>query len=680
MIRCLNIGRNWECPLLLSCAFTVFATSGLSTHAQEANSAAGENPNEPVMLDTLVVTATKTARDAYSTLAGSSAVGRDEIELQHQGGSVADIVSGIPGVTTQTSGDDPGTAINLRGLQDFGRVNVIVDGARQNFQKSGHEANGSFYLDGEMLKSVDVTRGPVASIYGSGAIGGVVSFTTLDAGDVLLPGETYAVRGKAMLQSNGFGPLAHAETAYRAGEKFDVLAAGTWQTSDDYESGGGDEVQSAQELLSGLIKGRFRPVDGHEFTVSGQRYDNSFDNGSADPRDTTVDTNTYTAGYRYTPGDHLWDLNAKLYYTRTIFDQDAGDQPGAGKQTFDTRTIGGDLYNTTLFKTAALSHEFTYGGDVFRDSVHTQDETGTSDDLTPPGERWAYGAFVQDSFSYSDWLEIIGGLRFDGYRLSGNDTETEGTRLSPKVTVGVTPWSPMTLYATYAEGYRAPAITETLIEGFHPPPVSSGTFFPNPDLKPEVAHTIEGGVNFRFNELLMPGDRLRLKASVFRNDVADYIDQVFVLFPIPGGYQYQNIAEARLEGIEIEGNYDTGRIFGGLSASVIDGEDRKTGEELQKVPPNRMSATLGFRAFDNTLTAGGRLTLVDEKENAEALGFIGDAYETFDLFAAWTISQNVTANLALNNIFDRDYTQYLNADPSPGFNAKASLTVRFGGT
>ena len=64
-----------------------------------------------------------------------------------------------------------------------------------------------------------------------------------------------------------------------------------------------------------------------------------------------------------------------------------------------------------------------------------------------------------------------------------------GDRPPPKRTVEVKAAEPVTLYATYAEGYRAPAVTETLIQGFHPPPVT-GEFIPNPDLKPEVARSI----------------------------------------------------------------------------------------------------------------------------------------------------------------------------------------------
>ncbi|HTV71706.1 MAG TPA: hypothetical protein VMF90_24500, partial [Rhizobiaceae bacterium] len=59
------------------------------------------------------------------------------------------------------------------------------------------------------------------------------------------------------------------------------------------------------------------------------------------------------------------------------------------------------------------------------------------------------------------------------------------------------------------------------------------------------------------------------------------------------------------------------------------------------------------------------------------LGYIGEAYALVDIFAQWKISETATADLALNNIFDRDYTQYLNGSPSPGFNARMSMTFDF---
>jgi hemoglobin/transferrin/lactoferrin receptor protein len=75
---------------------------------------------------------------------------------------------------------------------------VLVDGARQDFQRSGHFANGQFYIDPEFLGGVDVVRGPVANVYGSGAIGGVASFRTKELSDIILPGEIAAGQSHGM--------------------------------------------------------------------------------------------------------------------------------------------------------------------------------------------------------------------------------------------------------------------------------------------------------------------------------------------------------------------------------------------------------------------------------------------------------------------------------------------------
>ena len=125
-------------------------------------------------LDTITVAASKTQERAIDALAPVSVVTLEQIQGL-QPNRLSDIFYNVPGVSFQERGDDPATVINIRGLQDFGRVAVVVDGARQNYQRSGHNANGSFFLDPELVGGVDIVRGPTANIYGSGAIGGVVN-------------------------------------------------------------------------------------------------------------------------------------------------------------------------------------------------------------------------------------------------------------------------------------------------------------------------------------------------------------------------------------------------------------------------------------------------------------------------------------------------------------------------
>jgi len=673
------VALHWSRIVGTTTAFVFAVLGNDAARAQEGGpKPAAAQGGAAINLDEITVTATKSGEGVYESLSGSSVIGRAQMQTQVQPSGIADVLRLIPSVTTQSAPGDPGVGVNVRGLQHYGRVNVLVDGARQNFQREGHSAKGTFYFDPEMMKSVDVTRGPVSSIYGSGAIGGVVSFTTIDAGDVLKNGQAFGGRLKGGFETNGQTPLLHGEVAGRPSDAVDFIGAATWRRAGDYQSGDGRTIDhTAQDLVSGLFKTRIRPASDQEVTLSALRIGNDFDNGLTTIYRTEAIADTFTAGYRWTPDSPAWNLSAKAYYAGTNVRQSGltGIDIG-GVKTFDIGTLGFDLFNTSRLDTGAFRHEFTYGGDLFRDDVNTEDPFGTSDQLTPSGRRLVYGAFLQDRLPYGNWLEVIGALRYDSYRLTGGDIENEGARSSPKIQVGITPWQPVTFYGSYAEGYRAPALIETLIEGFHPPPVSTGRFFPNPNLKPEVAHNWEGGVNLRFDDLAVSGDRLRLKVGAFHNRVTNYIEQVFTPFPLPGGYQYRNIAEAVIDGFEVEGVYDRGTLFAGLAGHILRGQNSRTHEELTKVPPNRIIGTLGFRAFDASLEAGVRLSLVGEKKNAEVFGFVGDAYALVDLFASWQVNDRVVAGLVIENVFDRQYTEYLNGNPSPGLNAKASLSVR----
>ena len=79
--------------------------------------------------------------------------------------------------------------VNIRGLQEQGRVNVMIDGARQNFQQAGHDAVSFVYVDPELIGGAVVEKGPTSTVGGAGVIGGVVSLRTLEADDILLAGQ-----------------------------------------------------------------------------------------------------------------------------------------------------------------------------------------------------------------------------------------------------------------------------------------------------------------------------------------------------------------------------------------------------------------------------------------------------------------------------------------------------------
>lgn len=676
-------------------------------------------PSEEVSLDTLSVTATKTEGAAIDALAGTSVVTAEQIN-RLQPSRLSDVLRDVPGVTTQENQNDPAQAINIRGLQDFGRVNVLIDGARQDFQTSGHSANGVFYLDPELVGGIDVTRGPTATIYGSGAIGGVVAFRTRSIDDILAPDERAGVVQKQGFGTNGQRFLNSTAMGARIGTAADVFGQFVFRNNGAYRDGLGTLIRdTGNELTSGLAKFNLRPANGHE--ISGTALLQRFDFTNAGTSNTgarfanAVQADTYTLGYRFArPDVPLVDLSIRGYYTTThndlTFLQDSpsgvygtlGARAG-NRITYDLETAGFDVHNTARFDTWALSHALTVGGDFVSNRVQTTDNAGGfGAAFTPSGERSLGGAFVQDEIRYSSWLRVIGALRYDHYDLSGGGFRSSGDRLSPKITVGVSPLPGFELYGTYAEGYRAPSITETLVQGIHPFPAFG--IRPNPTLRPETAHNIEGGVNLKYNDVLLAGDVFRAKLNVFHNTVDDFIGiqsvgptyfvpalagiPASICARIPGrfpcvipvrDFQYLNIAQAELQGVELEGAYDWGGGFVTLAATHTDGRDRATGETLVTVPPNRLSTTLGLRFLDGNLTVASRLTFVEARTDLPAGTTIlaTKAYGLVDFFASYIVNDRVRADFVLQNAFDKRYTQYLNALPNPGLTAKAAISIKF---
>ncbi len=650
---------------------------------------AGIAENNEIALDTITVTSTKTEDKAVDTLAGSSVVTRTDVE-RYQPSRLSDVLNAVPGLNVQEDSDDPASVINLRGLQDFGRVNVMIEGARQNFQRSGHGGNGQVYLEPEMIKQVDITRGPVSTIYGSGAIGGVVNFGLIDPSDYIEPDETFALSQKVTFDTNRNGFLSSTTLAAQPLEAFGVLANLVYRDEGRYRDGNGNKVDfTGKEVISGLVKGKWNisPETSIDFVHLRQNFD--YNTGASGvSRDTTTKDSTIVVKMRHTSADNpLIDLSISGYHTTTDTEQQRLTGALVGNQrSFRINTFGTDVFNTSRFETGPLRHSLTYGADIFRDEVETIDPGGNGDEFTPSGERVAYGFFIQDQIEFSNWLELIVALRYDGYSLRSPDgsVNSDDTNLAPKVTVGVTPIEGVKIYGTYAEGYRAPSVTETLIEGVHP----GGFAFlllPNPNLTPETAQNLEGGINLSFDGVIREDDRFRAKANYFHNEIDDFIDSVFRSPPVGtppfGDFQYVNIAKAEIHGFEVEALYDFGDGFLQASYTHVRGDDKTAGTPLSTIYPDKFVGTAGLRFLEDKLTVGARLTAVAAQNRVPTGTPTSSAYELLDVFATYKHNRYFSTALTLKNVTDEQYVPFRQAEgrPSAGFAALISATVKVGG-
>lgn len=673
--------------------------------------AQAQSPDGATVLDTITVVS-RTGETAIDTMASVSQVSGEQLE-RRMATTPQEVLFGIPGVTVQSDAKRAASSINIRGLQDSGRVAVIVDGARMNAQRTGHGSQSLFFIDPMLIKQVDVVRGPVSNTYGSGAIGGVVFFETKDASDFLLDGETYAGALTGMYDTNAGGWTTSGTGAYKFNDAADIIANLVWRDYGEYEDGDGNRVTgSGFDVLSGMVKSTIRPTENSELKLGwiGASEDWTQLSSKIPTYDVGLEQNTFTARYNIRDDAESWlDLHINASYTQSDLDQTSTrvvrqfnsqgrpiNLPAGSRTTYGIDTYGLDIWNTSRFDTGVVSHELTYGGDWVSDDVATRTPFGTSEPWTPSGDRTVWGAYIQEKLRY-EWLEVVGALRYDGYKLDGSTGDSSGNRLSPRLTVGVSPFQELQglqFYGTYAEGYRSPSISETLIGGMHPDGVAF-PFLPNPNLKPETAKTWEAGINYSQDGVFWTDDTLRIKTAYFHNNVSDYIGGATLSSRVPGSgcpfipgvmpicYQYQNFAEAKIQGFEFEAFYDAGRYFGGLSASIIDGYTVSYAGvrgDLLTIPASQVTAQAGMRVLENTLSFGGEV----QYNTPPAGATFANDYTLVNLFASYKPTKNVSLDFRADNLFDVKYANPLNATTTSvvyeqGLTLKLGATVRFGG-
>ena len=659
--------------MIAVCLFT-------AAHAQDAR-----QQSVVTTLDEIVVNTSKGEGAAIDEMASISVVG-EQTKKETGANTVRELLRGVPGASVEMTPGDTAASINIRGLEGYGRVAVTVDGARQNYQQSSHGlTNGSFIVEPEFLQDVTVIKGPSANAYGSGAIGGVVGFRTKSPSHFLKSDETWA--SETMLRYNTNKGWAAGETAAaRVNDAFSILGSLVFRDNDEYKDGDGNKIENSDsQVVRGMAKADIQ-LSEEQRLLLGYIHNHDETTSSAGTYGNVADTNNLTAEYSYASLDNdLIDLRINGYWTNTDLEQEylsSSSSYYGQSRTFSIDTIGADIVNSSRFATGGFDHKLTYGVDGYRDEVDNSDPAYSGGDgATPSGQRNVYGGFLQDSIAFGDWLEVNGGLRYDAFNLKGNGVDNSGSHLSPKVTVGVSPFSGKALgglqiYGSYAEAYRAPALTETLVSWSH---MGMFEMVPNANLKPETSRNYEAGINYSADSLFTGSDGLRLKAAIFQNNVSDYIEQIGIGTPaapyyIYPEYQYQNIKSARIEGFELEATYDAGWFYAGLSGSIQKGYNETDGGLLDSVPANKFVTNIGFRALDDKAKFGAQWETYKAQEDTSA-----DDYDFVNLFASYEPREGTTLSVNVDNLFDETYKPYGFTDNSSGRAIMFTFTQRFGG-
>ncbi|WP_422452056.1 TonB-dependent hemoglobin/transferrin/lactoferrin family receptor [Endozoicomonas sp. ALC066] len=656
------------------------------------------------LLNQVTVTATRSEKDITDVAQTIEVVDQYQIQ-QEQPESVAQAVQSLPNVSVSGGPRTSSQNINIRGLEGT-RVLQITDGARQNFS-NGHR--GSYFTDPELLKSIEVVKGPSSNLWGSGAIGGVVVQNTKTAEEMLEPGETLGGYVSQGFHSNN-NESRTSGSLYGVNDNFDWLLNGYYNDGGNYETGtsgegNGDEVEnSGSREQGGMAKLGWQLNDDSrlEFKAQQAQTNAKVPSNPATAVDTDSpliiqeSTNTnLSAAYLFNPDSVLVDSKFQLFYTDTEFDEYRIED----EQTDNTRykTLGAAFTNVSK-----LTHlDLTYGLDAYKNTIETvRDDFGNEGNRPEnlDGESTTAGAFVQADVPLAEAWTLHTGVRYDRFEAKDNrsDSDIEEKKqsddaISPSVALiwDTTDW--LTLTASYNEAFRAPSMEEMFSTGTHffiPIPLPwdpdngiRNSFVPNPDLKPEEAANKEISARMNFANLLGE-DELTITANIFQNDVDNFINQIVD----SNTTTWMNVDEAQLKGFELAGHYHYQDIQFGLSYGQTRGEDKKTGEYLDYIPADKVVADVSYRMLQGDLKIGSRYTHVRAQENIrDDYDFDGidsySSYDTVDLYASYEPTtgalKGIKTDLTVNNLMNEYYISAWETLYEPGRNIKLNVRYMF---
>jgi outer membrane receptor for ferrienterochelin and colicins len=664
-------GRTRQHCAILMTATALMAPACAFAQAQE----------EATALEQIVVTASGFEQSVKEAPASITVVTREELEK----GSFRDLTDALREVQgVSVTGTANERDIFIRGLPGTYTL-ILVDGKRQGTRdarpngSAGYEQ--SFIPPLSAIERIEVVKGPMSSLYGSDAMGGVINIITRKigtewSGSVTTEGtlqqhSRFGDSGKVSWYANG--PLIQ-----------DTLGLQLW---------GSGYRRGEDELLGGVLGAKDFDLSGRLTWTPNEDHDIALEGGRQRIRRDETIGNTLDVGdneaYRVNSRDR-WSLSHTGRWGPTTSDfsiqQEWGQRdaytynPASGRYDLDPRRP--EIRNTVIdgkFTTPfdlLGEHTLVTGGQYFEARLNDQNPGRRSGQAeTFSATQWAL--FAEDEWRMVDDFALTGGLRMDHH-------EQYGSHFSPRLYGVWNATSELTVKGGVSTGFRAPEIRQ-IAPGYamttggggctYGPAGTCGVIIGDPNLKAESSTSYELGAIWDNGDVLLSG-------TYFYTDFKDKIGNAMVL-NLDGTparwdedpnyrlwYNY-NMDDAVMQGVELAATWHATPDLSLRASYTYTKSEQKTGLysgfPLARTPEHtaniRADWTTGIEGLTtwtsanyhgSEIAAGARIGT-----NGKAVTINGqpgrkyDPYATLDFGLQYAVNDTVTLNAAVYNILDK---------------------------
>ncbi len=670
---------------------------GLSAHAQDAQQTAPAQPVElPVISVTVpppskptnqgagnsvVVSPTTLPTPADQSASSVTVITGADIESQ-QWRTVPDALMAVPGLNVvQTGGPGGQTSIFIRGTNS-NHVKVLIDGIDVSDPSNPTQSfDFGQLLTGDIAR-IEIQRGPQSGLYGSDAIGGVISITTKSGEGppkltMTAEGGSFGTFNQRVGLSGSQGNLnyvfnvQHFSSTDTPVTPLNELAPGEQRINDTYDNWTYSTKLGANLTDNFAVNLVGRYTDSR-LGFTGEDYVDFFPPAPEALQSTQVDRQFYGRG------ESVWSLfDGRLKnffgvnYTNSRSwtldpNPDSFNAPPAvappttnlGQRTqYDWRGEAKVAPGQTLVfgledKTESLWTNSTGAFNAFGAYTPTTTTAQTGDKA----------GWVELQSAFADRFFVVSNIRYD-------DNESFGPHTTWRVAPAfIVPGTETKLKATYGTGFKAPTLTELYVNN------PSFMVVGNPDLLPETSKGYDVGI-----EQPLLHDRLRFGATYFHNDIANLIEGT--TDPTTFVSTYVNVGQATTQGVEAFAALAlSSRVNLRADYTYTEARDDLTGLQLLRRPMNKASLTALWKATDR-LTVTGQVLYVGSWLDYNRPGtaeLMAPGYTLVNLAANYAVTDRVGVFARINNLLNQQYEDPLGF-LRPGFGIFGGITLQVGG-
>ena len=681
-----NSTRHPRLPRPTTLALALAALSCLPAYAQTGT---------PASMPEVVVSASGFEQDIRQAPASITVLTRAELSKERFG-NLTQALESVEGIDVGAAGDKTGGMnISIRGMPSDYTL-VLIDGRRQN-AAGNVTPNGfggtqtSFMPPLAAIERIEIIRGPMSTLYGSDAMGGVINIITRKVGKQWM-GSVSA--DYTLQEESDFGDVKSGRFYLSGPIATDLLGLslrGSKQRRDaadiGYSNAAGVQVPAtmgANPVRADIANfgARLAYTPNHFHTVildvdaGRQTYDNS--NGQLGTK--TVQggygpeqkykrdqwTLSHTGRFSFGTLDSSYMVNKTETLGRTI----PPGTPGAVAGSARTLEVESQVFDTKLVMPLG-KHMATVGAQWWKAEM--------TDGVAPKKFEFTQKAlFVEDEWQVLEHLALTFGARYDDHSIFGGQT-------SPRAYAVWNATPSWTVKGGVSKGYKTPRVEQLSpgINGFG----GQGTIplVGSPNLKPETSTTTEIGAYF---------DNLAgwtASGSVFNNTFKDKITTGTGLVncdyrPSPnrpgcvsfGNWpnvdafgQSVNVDEAVTRGVELNTRFPLGKTLSASANYTYTESEQKSGSNagkpLSDTPKHAVNARLSWdisREWNGWLRAEYRSERFRDPGTSAstraAKAALGDyqGYTMLHLGSSYQLNQRVTLNAAVYNLLNKDFIDY----------------------